>query len=135
MPRPRFRTLAHGADARVAVWGANQEELIGNAVRAAMTMTLGRTPRGRSRRRFPVHPWPPDLSSRLVQAVNEALYLLYACGEVATGFELGPFEAHLLTAPLPARQGLALEVKAATRHDLRPAHRAGRLVAVLTLDI
>ena len=135
MKRPRFRTLAHGADVRVAVWGANEEELIGNAVLAAIATALGKVPRISSRRRFPVCPWPPDLSSRLVQAVNEALFLLYACGEVATGFELGPYEARLLTAPLSARQGLALEVKAATRHDLRPAHRAGRLVAVLTLDI
>ena len=135
MTRPRFRTLPHGADLRVAVWGANEEELIRNAVAAADTLALGRLPRLAARNWVPIVPWPAGLPSRLVRAVNEALFQLYARQAVAVGFELGPRSARLGVAPLPPGRKPELEVKAATYHDLRPLRAARRLAALITLDV
>jgi len=133
--RPRFRTLAHGADLRVAVWGADEEELIRNAVAAAGTLALGTVPRLQSPDWAPILPWPTDLPSRLVRAVNEALFRLYATHELAVGFELIPGGARLALAPLPPGCRPDLEVKAATYHDLHPQRRAERLAAQITLDV
>jgi SHS2 domain-containing protein len=133
--RPRYRTLAHGADLRVAVWGGDAEELIRNAVVAAGTLALGNLPRLPVRSRIPVRPWPADLPSRLVRAVNEALFHLYARRQVALDFTLGPAGATLGLADLPPGRKPELEVKAATYHDLRPSRRARRFTAMLTLDV
>lgn len=135
MRRPRYRTLAHGADLRVAVWGADVEELIRNAVVAAGTLALGTLPRLPVRLRIRVRPWPADLPSRLVRAVNEALFHLYARRQVALDFTLGPAGATLGVADLPPGCIPELEVKAATYHALRPRRRARRLAAMLTLDV
>jgi len=135
MTRPRFRTLPHGADLRVAVWGANEEELIRNAVAAADTLALGTLPRLAARERVPIVPWPAGLQSRLVRAVNEALFQLYARHALTVGFELGPRSARLAIAPLPPGRKPELEVKAATYHDLCPRRRARRLAALITLDV
>lgn len=135
MRRPRYRTLAHGADLRVAVWGIDAEELIRNAVVAAGTLALGNLPRLPVRSRIRVRPWPAELPSRLVRAVNEALFHLYARRKVALEFTLGPAGATLGLADLPPGCRPELEVKAATYHDLRPCRRARRLAAMLTLDV
>jgi SHS2 domain-containing protein len=135
MARPRFRTLPHGADLRVAVWGANEEELIRNAVAAAGTLALGSLPRLAARDWVPIVPWPAGLQSRLVRAVNEALFQLYARQVMAVGFELGPRTARLAVAPLPPGRKPELEVKAATYHDLRPRRGGSRLSALITLDV
>jgi SHS2 domain-containing protein len=135
MTRPRFRTVPHGADLRVAVWGASEEELIRNAVAAAVTLALGTLPRLAARDWVLIAPWPADLQSRLVRAVNEALFQLYARRAVAVGFDLGPKKARLAVAPLPPGRKAELEVKAATYHDLRPRKRALRLAALITLDV
>jgi len=135
MTRPRFRTLPHGADLRVAVWGANEEELIRNAVAAANTLALGSLPRLATREWVPIVPWPTGLQSRLVRAVNEALFQLYARHALAVGFERGPRSARLAIAPLPPGRKPELEVKAATYHDLLPRRRARRLAALITLDV
>jgi SHS2 domain-containing protein len=133
--RPRFRTLAHGADLRVAVWGADEEELIRNAVAAAGTLALGTVPRLHSSDWAPIQAWPTDLPSQLVRAVNEAVFRLYTTHELAVGFELIPGGARLALAPLPPGCRPDLEVKAATYHDLHPRRRADRLVAQITLDV
>ncbi len=135
MARPRFRTLAHGADLRVAVWGDNEEELIRNALAGAMTLALGRRRLSAGRRRVALRPWPAGLAARLVRAVNEALFALYARGEAACGIELGAAGAALIVGPLPAGVLPEFEIKAATYHDLRPKRRGGRLTALLTLDV
>jgi SHS2 domain-containing protein len=132
---PRFRTLAHRADVRVAVWGAHEEELIRNALAAACTVALGRLPPLAARAWKPIVPWPADLPSRLVRAVNEALFHLYTTREVAVGFELRGGGARLALAPLPPDRMPDIEVKAATYHDLRPKRRAHRLAALITLDV
>jgi SHS2 domain-containing protein len=133
--RPRFRTLAHRADVRVAVWGANEEELIRNALAAACTLALGRIPAPAAQRWTPIAPWPADLPSQLVRAINEALFHLYARRELAVGFKLQPGGARLALAPLPPGRRPDLEVKAATYHDLRPRRRVRRLAALITLDV
>ncbi len=135
MARPRFRTLAHGADLRVAVWGDDEEELIRNAVAAAMAMALGRRARGAAARRLAIRPWPSQSAARLVRAVNEALFALYARGEASVGFEAGAAGGTLLVGPLPEGVAPELEIKAATYHDLRPRRRGGRLAATITLDV
>jgi len=135
VPRPRYRTLAHGADLRVALWGVDAEELIRNAVVAAGTLALGRLPRIPVRRRIRVQPWPADLPSMLVRAVNEALFHLYTKRQVALEFTLGPGGGTLGVADLPRGRKPELEVKAATYHDLRPRRRDRRLTAMLTLDV
>ncbi len=135
MARPRYRTLAHAADLRIAVWGDDEEELIANAVTAAMALALGprRRPDGRLRRA--IRPWPGSPAARLVRAVNEALFALYARREAAAGVEVRGTRAVLIVAPLPAGVVPELEIKAATYHDLRPRRRRGRLAAMLTLDV
>ncbi|MGD1147692.1 MAG: archease [Thermoanaerobaculaceae bacterium] len=135
MGRPRFRTLAHGADLRVAIWGDDERELICNAVRATMTLALGTNMPFEGRHRVAIRPWPEDLASRLVRAVNEALFALYVRHEVATDFEATAGGATLELGPLPAGVVPELEVKAATYHDLRPRRRGDRLGAMLTLDV
>jgi SHS2 domain-containing protein len=133
--RPRFRTLAHRADLRVAVWGDGEQELIRNAVLAAMSLALGAAPGGRPTRLSPIRPWRGDLASRLVRAVNESLFILYARREVAVRCDASERGAVLALAPLPAGAVPALEIKAATYHDLHPRRRLGRLRAILTLDV
>lgn len=135
MRRPRFRTLAHAADVRVAIWGDDEDDLIGNAVLAATTLALGRLPRAAPSGRAAIRPWPRDLPSRLVRVVNEVLFRLYARRELAVGFERDRRGARLVLAPLPAGFRPASEIKAATWHDLRPRPRGGRLSAVMTLDV
>jgi SHS2 domain-containing protein len=132
---PRFRTLGHTADLRVAVWGRDEEELIRNAVAAAVTVALGRPPRLEVERWAAVGPWPADLPSRLVRAVNEALFHLYSRRQIAVGFERTSRGARLALAALPAGRSPQAEIKAATYHDLRPDRRGGRLSALLTLDV
>ena len=135
MSRPRFRTLPHRADLRVAVWGADEAELIRNAVAAAVTLALGRVPRATAQEWLDIRPWPAGLPSRLVRAVNEALFHLYARHEFAVGFESTARGARLALAPLPPGCRPDLEVKAATYHDLRPRRGGGRLSALITLDV
>ena len=135
MGRPRFRTLAHRADLRIAVWGDGEQELICNAVLAAMSLALGAPPGGRPARLSPIRPWRGDLASRVVRAVNESLFLLYARREVAVHCVSSDRGATLALAPLPAGALPALEIKAATYHDLHPRRRLGRLRVILTLDV
>jgi SHS2 domain-containing protein len=132
---PRFRTLAHTADLRVAVWGGDEEELICNAVAAAVATALGRAPNLAPRAWAPLRPWPAGLPARLVRAVNEALFHLYTRKQIAVGFALAGQGARLALAPLPQAWCPDIEIKAATYHDLRPRRRAGRLAALLTLDV
>lgn len=135
MRRPRFRTLAHRADLRLAVWGDSEAELIGNAVLGAMTLALGTPPRMGALHRAVIRPWPGDLASMLVRAVNESLFILYARHEVAVHFELIGGAATLALGPLPPGAIPELEVKAATYHELRPRRHRRRLAAILTLDV
>ena len=135
MGKPRYRTLAHRADLRIAVWGDDERELIDNAVHAAMTLALGTDPQVEGRRRVAIRPWPEDLPSRLVRAVNEAFFALYVRHEVATGFESTTAGATLELGPLPAGTVPELEINAATYHDLHPRRRGDRLGVMLTLDV
>ena len=135
MSRPRFRTLSHRADLRVAVWGDSEEELIANAVLGVMTLALGAPPTIGALRRAAIRPWPDDLPSRLVRAVNESLFSLYARHEVAVGCELAGLRATLVVGPLPPGVVPQVEVKAATYHDLRPRRHRRRHAAILTLDV
>ncbi len=135
MSAPRFRTLRHTADLRIAVWGSDEEDLIRNAVAAATTAVLGGVRRLPARGWAEIHPWPPDLPSRLVRAINEALFHLYLKREIAVGFELTAGGARLALAPLPPECRPDLEVKAATYHELKPRRHRGRLTARITLDV
>ena len=85
--------------------------------------------------RVAIRPWPEDLASRLVRAVNESLFILYARHEVAVRFELIGRAATLALSPLPPGTTPELEVKAATYHELRPRQHRRRLAAILTLDV
>ena len=135
MAPPRYRTLAHGADLRVAVWGADAEQLLGHAVLAVAALALGAAPRARPTARVPIRPWPDDLASQLVRAANEAIFVLAGRGSLPVGVALEGRRAFLLLAPWPAARPLEREIKAATYHDLRPRRRAGRLAATITLDV
>jgi SHS2 domain-containing protein len=134
MARPRFRRLPHTADLRLAVWGADEGELLANAVAGALRCALDRAPRGRPRRWAAVARWPRALPDRLVRTVNEALFLLYTRHELTLGVRCTARGASLGVAPLPAGWVPVTEVKAATFHALRPA-ASPRLRAVLTLDL
>ncbi len=134
MTRPRFRRMAHTADVRLAVWGADEAELLRNAVAGALACALGRPPRGTARRWVAVERWPDDLPARLVRAANEALFLLYVRRELTLDLRSGASGAELAVAPLPARRSPATEVKAATFHAL-DIRRGPRLRAVITLDL
>ncbi len=135
MAMPRFRTLAHGADLRLAVWGATEEELIRNAVLGTAGLALGRLPRPRPEAWVRVRPWPVSLPARLVRAVNEAIFQLYVRGKATVDLELRVGGARLGIVTLPPASGPAVEIKAATYHDLRPRRQGRRLAALLTLDV
>jgi SHS2 domain-containing protein len=134
MRRPRFRQLPHPADVRLAVWGSDEEELVGNAVAGALACALGRVPRARPQSWYVVEGWPEESGERLVRAVNEALFLLYARGQLALAARVTATGLHLATAPLLRGRSPEVEVKAATFHDLEITAGA-RLRAVLTLDL
>lgn len=134
MGRPRYRQLAHTADCRLLIWGADRDELVGNAVAAAVAVALGRAPGG------PPTGWRHLPSQRafsqaLVAAINEALFLLYSRREATVAVARRRGRLCLGTRPLAPRRGPAIEVKAATFHDLAAARRGSRLRAVLTLDL
>jgi len=130
----RFRRLPHTADLRVRIWGESEETLIANAVAAAVRLALDHELRAPAREWHPVVPWPEDAAARLVQTVNEALFLLYARGRVATGFRRDAEGGWLGTVPLD-RRTLHREIKAATFHALSPRRHGATLSAVLTLDL
>jgi len=135
MTRPRFRTLAHTADLRLAVWGASDAELVRHTVLGVVRIVLGRALAGPGDRWEAVPSWPGDLPHQLVRAANEALFQLYARRRAPVGIEVGRRSARLWLRSLPPERQLDIEIKAATFHDLRP-HRSGRrLHAVLTLDL
>ncbi len=135
MSLPRYRTLARGGDLRIAVWGDNTEELLGNAVLAVTGAALGTVPRATPQTRSPIRPWPSGLPSQLVRATNEALFMLFHRATLPVGLELHASGASLLLAPLPRGCTPGLEIKAATYHDLRPGRCKGRLAATITLDL
>lgn len=130
----RFRRLPHTADLRILVWGERDEALIANAVAATVRFALDREPHATAWEWHPVHPWPADLATRLVQTVNEALFLLYARHQVAVAFRSDATGGWLATASL-GRRPIHREIKAATFHALRPHRRSAKLAAVLTLDL
>jgi SHS2 domain-containing protein len=134
MAAPRFRQLAHTADVRLAIWGANERELLENAVAGALRYTLGRPAAGKPRRWRRLPRWPQALPDRLVRIVNEALFLLYVRRELVVAVRCSRHGASLGVAPLPPHRMPVTEVKAATFHALRPVS-SPRLAAVLTLDV
>jgi SHS2 domain-containing protein len=133
MARPRFRLLPHTADARLAVWGDSETELLANAVAGALRCACGGPARGPVRCWYRL-PLPRALPERLVRTVNEALFLLFARRELVVAVRSSRGGAALGVSPLPAGRTPATEVKAATFHALRPV-RSPRLGAVLTLDL
>jgi SHS2 domain-containing protein len=135
MTRPRFRTLAHTADMRLAVWGASGAELVRNAVHGVVRIVLGRTPASGQERWHGVRRWPEELPHQLVRATNEALFQIYVRRQVPICVEVGSRGARFRLRSLPPAHVLGIEVKAATFHDLRPRRRGRRLEAVLTLDL
>ena len=135
MRRPRYRLLPHTADARLAVWGADETELIGNAVVGIVRVAAGREVGGPVAERAPVSPWPAALPDRLVRAANEALFQLLVRGRAAVGFEPLEDGGAIQLVPLPAWFRPAVEIKAVTYHDLRVVRAGARLRAVLTLDL
>jgi SHS2 domain-containing protein len=132
--RPRYRRLAHIADVRLAVWGADEGDLLRNAVRGALACALDRSPSGTPARWVAVERWPDDLPARLVRTVNEALYLLYVRRELVLDVRASATGAALAVAPLPSGWSPVTEVKAATFHAL-DVGRGPRLRAVITLDL
>jgi len=133
--RPRFRTLRHTGDVRLAAWGADERELIANAVAGIGAVALGRAPRGEARQWVEVEPWPAEPVRRLVRTLNLALFQLYTRRHVAVGFRAGARRARLGVAPLPASARPQVEIKAATFHALEVVERHGRLRAIVTLDL
>ena len=135
MAGPRFRQLAHTADVRLAVWGDDEDEIIANAVAGVMCVAMGRNSTAQPRDWAPVEPWRGDLSWRLVRAANEALFQLFTRRRRAVAFRSTTDAAQLGLTPLPRTAAPQVEIKAATFHDLHPRREAGRLSAVLTLDV
>ena len=135
MRRPRFRTLRHTADVRLAAWGADERELIANAVAGIGAVALGRAPRGDARDWVAVEPWPAEPARRLVRSLNLALFQLYVRRCAAVAFRAGRRGASLGVAPLPPSARAQVEIKAATFHALEVVRRRGRLRAIVTLDL
>lgn len=132
---PRFRQLPHPADIRLAVWGNNREELLRNgvlgAMYTAMDVELPLAPASWHR----VPEWPASLEGRLVAAVNEALFLLYTRRQMTVALRRHDREVELGAAPLPPGSTPAREIKAATFHGLSTGRSAGRLRAIILLDL
>lgn len=135
MGRPRYRLLAHTADARVAVWGADVGEFLDNLVRAVVRVVMGRAIDVPPTHRVPVGEWPADLPGQIVRLANETVFQLLVDRRAGTGLCWSATGPELEVAQLPPGSAPELEVKAATYHDLRPRRRGGRLSAVLTLDL
>jgi SHS2 domain-containing protein len=132
---PRFRQLPHVADLRLAIWGRSEEELLQNAVAGAIRAALARPAGGVPERWATVERWPVSLSGRLVGAINEALFWLYCRRLVAVASSFAANSGRLGLAPLAAGRQPALEVKAATFHDLRLEAGGRSLRAIVTLDL
>jgi SHS2 domain-containing protein len=133
--RPRFRQLAHTADCRLAVWGADEEEILNNGVAAALSVALARAPAGVPREWRALPARPRSFAATLVAVVNEALFLLYSRREVTVAVARRRGRTLLGTRPLRAPHAAIVEIKAATFHHLAAARRGDRLRATLTLDL
>lgn len=118
----------------MAVWGDDEEALLSHAVAAVARVVLGRSPALRPTETAPLADWPSGVESRLVRAANEAVFQLLHRRRLPIRLR-GDRPPVLELAPLPAGVRPEVEVKAATYHDLRVRRRAGRLTAVLTLDL
>lgn len=130
-----FRILEHTADVRLRAWGDSVEELLGNAVRGAMRVAMGRAPAGSPAAWHPVEPWPETPADQAVAAVNEALFLLYARGTAATALRLSAGAGEIGVVPLPSGKLPEREVKAATYHRLAAGRTHGRWRVELILDL
>jgi len=135
MRSPRFRQLPHTADIRLAAWGDTHEELLRNAVlgamHTAMDGALALAPASWHR----VPEWPASPEGRLVAAINEVLFLLYARGQVTVALRERSPGVELGVATLPPGRTPAREIKAATFHGLSAGRSGGRLRAIILLDL
>jgi len=135
MARPRFRLLGHTADVRVAIWGADEFELLDNLVRATTRVVMGWPLELAPTLCAPLEHWPETLEARLVLVANEVVFQLLHRRRAGTGLTRAADAPALELAELPPDARPELEVKAATYHDLRPRWRRGRLAAVVTMDL
>lgn len=135
MTGPRFRITSHTADVRLHVWGDTEQELVAHAVAGAMRLALGRDAGGRATSWHVVQRDARDAASRLVAAVNEALFLLYTRHQVTVAVSRTGRRISLgVVGPAPGVR-LEGEIKAATFHALRPRREGRRRSAVLVLDV
>jgi SHS2 domain-containing protein len=134
---PSYELLAHTAEVRVRVRGADVAGLACAAGRALAEIELAGAPRAATGAAREIRVRSPDDAALIVDFLNELIFLAETERWVATEFAAGAAQAAQLvvsargvTVPeAPAR------VKAATHHGLAIRPVAGGLEAELVLDV
>ena len=131
--------IDHTADLALEIWAPTEPELLAEAARAVVSIMTGgaREIGGDELREIELDPVDPE--DRLVQWVNEIIYLAVTEGFVVAGSEIDLQASPRLCATVRGRSGaadqLAGELKSATYHDLALEQRDGAWWARLVIDV
>jgi SHS2 domain-containing protein len=131
------RQIDHTADLALEIWAPTEVELLAEAARAVVAiMTEGRAVDGDAVRELELD--PVDAEDRLVQWVNEIIYLAVTEGFVVADCELD-LQSYALRAKVrgqpDASDRIAGELKSATYHDLALEQRENGWWARLVIDV
>ncbi len=136
----RFRTIEHTADVGIEVEAAGLEELFSGAARAMFSLMVGGVEAGRSIERL-VELDATDLEELLFKWLNELIFFVSAEGIALSTFDVTEVKedrlsARVLGGPLEdVREGLELEIKAATYHELSVEQRGDGWYARVIFDV
>lgn len=139
LPATGHTQIDHTADLALELWAPTEAELFAEAARAVVSiMTEGVELGGDELREIELD--PVDAEDRLVQWVNEIIYLAVTEGFVVADCELDLQASPRLRASARGRSGaadhIAGELKSATYHDLALEQRDdGSWWARLVIDV
>ena len=129
--------IDHTADLALELWAPSEAELLAEASRAVVAiMTEGKSPAPETVRTVELD--PVDNEDRLVQWVNEIIYLAVTEGFVVASCELDLQDSRLaatVRGQPDAGDLLAGELKSATYHDLALEQRDDGWWARLVIDV
>jgi SHS2 domain-containing protein len=131
------RQIDHTADLALEIWAPTEAELLAEAARAVVAIMIDEGSLDETARRELVLD-PVDAEDRLVQWVNEIIYLAVTEGFVVARCRLDLHNCRLraeLFGQADAADRIAGELKSATYHDLLLERTDGGWRARLVIDV
>ncbi len=120
-----FRELSHTADAGIEARGKDLEEAFQNTARGMIYLSGAKC--GDSRQTKKINISAPDIESRLIDFLNEILYLLnekkWVAKRIMCRHSGNSMWAELMGAPVLSENPGLREIKAATYHNLSLEHK------------